>query len=342
MIRVDRQNGQYSVTSGGDIGDGPAIEIPRDLQMTTDKQLLLLDSGLDVILEVDPLTGDRRQRGQGFEIPVALEVTNEDWLVADNGQGVVWQLSELDPNPVALTRVGVGEGSSLTSPADVISVSGGWLTVDRSSGELIRIDAETSNRTLEADGFGVPVSLIEDQATQHIYVLDAQFNFSGVRVYEPQTASVRQLASPGVGTGPLLFQPRQLLLESNRLLILETLLARVLSLDVNTGERDIFASEEVGEGEPLSGVTRFTLDKSRNILYLLDSVRGRILQLELESGLRSEILSANSGSAWQDIQYDPEADRLLILDRSGPRIYSYDLTGQALSTLSGDGVGRGD
>ena len=84
------------------------------------------------------------------------------------------------------------------------------------------------------------------------------------------------------------------------------------------------------------------MDKSRNILYLLDSVRGRILQLELESGLRSEILSANSGSAWQDVQYDPESDRLLILDRSGPRIYSYDLTGQALSTLSGDGVGRGD
>ena len=204
------------------------------------------------------------------------------------------------------------------------------------------IDAETSNRTLLAAGLGLPVSLAQDQGSEDIYVLDAQLNFSGVHVYNPRTGSVRHLASPSVGTGPLLIAPKQLLFESGRLLILETLTARLLSLDVSTGEREIFASDELGEGEPMSGVTRFTLDEGRNLLYLLDSVRGRILQLNLESGLRSEITSANSGSNWQDVRYEREEDRLLILDRMGPRIFSYDLIGQSLSKLSGDGIGRGD
>ena len=125
-------------------------------------------------------------------------------------------------------------------------------------------------------------------------------------------------------------------------MILEPLTARLLSLDVSSGERQVFASEEVGEGESLVGVTRFTFDKSRKSMYLLDSIRGRILELDLESGFRSEIVSENSGSNWYDLRYEEEGDRLLILDRIGSRVYSYDLVGQSFSTLSGDGVGRGD
>ncbi len=342
VIAIDRWSGQYDVASGGEVGDGPPIVIPRDLEMTTDQQLLLLDIGAKAVLEVDLLTGDRWQRGGDFEIPVSLEVTNEDWLVADNGQGVVWTLSESDPNSVVLTRVGVGEGAELSFPVDVISLSSGWLTVNRTSGELIRIDAESSNRNIVGDGFGLPVSLAQDQTSQEIYVLDAQLNFSGVLVCDPQTGSVRELASPSVGSGPLLIAPRQLLLESGRLLILETLTASLLSLDISSGEREVFASEQLGAGESIAGATRFTLDGSRNALYLLDSFRGRVLQLDLESGLRSEIVSANSESNWSDIKYDNENDRLLILDRLGARIYSFDLIGRTLSILSGDGVGRGD
>ena len=206
--------------------------------------------------------------------------------------------------------VGVGEGAELSFPVDVISLSNGWLTVNRTSGELIRIDAESSYRNIVGDGFGLPVSLAQDQTSQEIYVLEAQLNFSGVLVCDPQTGSVRELASPSVGSGPLLIAPRQLLLESGRLLILETLTASLLSLDISSGEREVFASEQLGAGESIAGATRFTLDGSRNALYLLDSFRGRVLQLDLESGLRSEIVSANSESNWSDIKYDNENDSL--------------------------------
>jgi len=139
-----------------------------------------------------------------------------------------------------------------------------------------------------------------------------------------------------------MIDPRQLLIESDRLLVLETVPARILSVDPGSGAREIFAATDVGSGESLSGVTRFALDENAPRLYLLDVIRSRVLQLDLDSGLRTEMLVNDTGTAWQDLVWDETADRLLILGQEDSLILAYDPTTGVLSELVGSAYGRGD
>lgn len=336
VIGIDMAIPGFGITTGGDVGEGEPLQLPRDLQITPDNRLLLLDLGPKAIVEIDRGSGERIRVGEGFDIPVALGVGSTDWLVADNGEGIVWMLSKAEPRPVAVTRVGVGEGPSLGSPSDLVTVNGGWFITDSASGNLVHVDTASGRRRLEMSGFGRPVSIADDPDSDSLYILNAEFNRASVSIYEKGT--VRVVSSPTLGTGPHLIDPRDMLVESGRILVLESIGARIVSLDPDTGERTIFADSGIGLGESLAGVTRFTLDEVRDVLYLLDFVGGRVLQLDLESGLRSELLVADPDTVWQDIAYDRQGDRLLILNRSETLLQSWDLTGQLLTPV----VGRGE
>ena len=337
VLRIDLDSGLVEIASGGDVGEGPEIGTPRDLKLLSSGNLVMLDGADKTVVEIDTLTGDRTSLvSEIFEIPVALALGDAGPLVADNSNGAVWQVFDSGADAGVLSQVGIGEGPRLASPDDLLPVTGGWLVADSATGSLIFID-NSGNRQVELTDLGEPVDLLRDSVTGLIYILNAEFNRWSVIVYDRNAGTTRALSGPSVGSGPLLLDPRHLVFHADELLVLETVTSRILSVDPATGDRTVFVNEESGEGVSLAGSTRFTLADGRGALFLLDIVRSRILQLDLETGVQNEIVS---GTRWRDITYDTNADRIVILAEEA--LFSFDLVTQSLSTLSGAGNHLGD
>jgi sugar lactone lactonase YvrE len=130
VLRVDPHTGERTLVSGclgtvrdghcvGEIlGRGLAFDFPQSVVVEATGTLAVVDSGLDAVVRVDPVTGDRESvsdpgLGRGlpliFPVAIALEAAPpeaaESWVVLEFGLGAVIRI---DPHTGDRVIVSVG------------------------------------------------------------------------------------------------------------------------------------------------------------------------------------------------------------------------------------------
>jgi hypothetical protein len=136
VVRVDPVTGDRTIVSDANTGQGPLFDNPFNIALGPNGQLLVVDGfepiiarGLNAVVRVDPMTGDR---------------------------AIVSGCSERNPPPDPCPGTTVGGGPPLDRPTGIAVAADGSLVVVNSSlsfpDSIVRVDPVTGDRTVISGG----------------------------------------------------------------------------------------------------------------------------------------------------------------------------------------------
>jgi len=175
-----------------------------------------------------------------------------------------------------------------------------------------------------------PTSLVFDEVNNKFYIADQLLR--SVVEFDPQTNQRRILSGPKRGDGPILVVPVDLILDNNRLLLLNSgghSDDGLLSVDIATGDRSWISSNSIGSGPILQGPERMVLDKAGNRVFVTDIALDSVFAIELGDGSRSivfddSINSGNSIGGMNAIAF--HHNEIIVGDDSTQKIFAYDIS----------------
>lgn len=339
VLAVDLATGARSIVSADDNkSDEPQLSVPTAIALEVGEQstrILVLDSGLDALLAVQPATGARSfvtgvsiGKGPGLGDPVAMMYDNSGDSL---GQAVV-----LDGQQDACIAVDIATGERILV-ADDATGSGTPLQGPRAVSLDIPVgptgQSMPANRVLVAD---------EDLAAL-VYVNLA----NGSRTV---------LADANTGAGPALDVPVALTIQPAdevagipyRALVLDIGLDALVAVDLATGDRTVISDAQTGAGpafgEPLA--VSIEIDDSLGLptgrALVVDTSLDALVAVDLANGDRTVIADANTGTG--PLLENPLA---LLLDtklatiedaNTGETSTAYVSTGRALVVDAGQGA----
>ena len=137
IVRLDRRTEERRIISGPEVGSGPELRVPVDIDVASDGRLFVVDVGLNAILRVDPTNGSRAivsGAGTGgspdFERVRALAIESDGRLaVLDEGARTVFRVDSRNAERSIISGPGVGSGPELRVPVDIAVASDGQLIV---------------------------------------------------------------------------------------------------------------------------------------------------------------------------------------------------------------------
>ncbi len=336
--------------------------------------LIIWDVFMDWLTAVEPASGliavESRENPSGIRTGNAPEVrvdtVGDRYLINDLSPNLssndTDSLVSIDPTTGAreiIYQDTVGTGPRMDSVRNVAvdPYSNQAFVVEESS--LFRIDLSGGDRTLVSGphaGGGVEITnavdLALDLQNNVAYVLDRGVA-SGAVVRIDLTTGDRNLVSGG--SGPAMPEVTAMVLDkasddqtNDRLLVADDSLDAILSIDVVTGEIEIF-SDVLDGAQPFVTPTGMELDAIGHRLIVADEADGataniKLFSVDLTTGARDVIAAANTGfgpplfDATDVAIVDPNlwivaaGDSLMLIDGE---------TGQRL-VLSSDEVGTGE
>ena len=181
-----------------------------------------------------------------------------------------------------------------------------------------------------------PHSVVYDASRNRALIIDIAAG--SLLSIDLQTGERTILSNNDVGNGPGLGFPESLALDTanNRAIVLDVDFpaATVLTVDLNTGDRNIVAGPGVGGGAGLAGSQAITLGNG-NIAYLANPSLAGVLALDLSTGDRSIISRSNpnagasigSGPAMSfpvAIAFDSLNNSILLADTNLGTVFAVD------------------
>lgn len=206
---------------------------------------------------------------------------------------------------------------------------------------LVSVDVTTGERTLVSSndvGEGVPLflpsGLALDTLNNHMLITD-DLLLSVDLNSASGTYADRELATFGVGTGPHVFEAIASAYDpvNHQLFVSDDSTQKIVSVDLNSGNRTEVSSENLGSGAPLKSY--FVIyDADEEVIYSADYQLDTIVKIDVATGDR-EILSDNS--------IDSEIDftglyGAVELDKANNRMFVYDQIGSIISVDLSTGV----
>lgn len=351
IIGIDLASGAFFVVSNREVGEGPVLRSPRDMLLKDAATLTVLDASSGTIVDIDLISGDRTVAADletSLDVPVAFAEDGGSLVIADNDRGELFRYNLASAEFEAVSRVEVGGGISFGSPSDVINLSDRWVVTDDAIDGLVAVSKADASRTvLLSNSADLPIvgpaSLAVDPVTETIYFTFAQLDLNGV-VSLATDGTTQLLASPNDGNGPLMINPDGIGWwgSENRILVYDVFRQRLLSIDPVSQARVTIADEETGEGETLSGITRFAVDDAAGLVFLLDEARSRVLLLDLATGSRSLLQEPFADRSLTDIEWDPNTRELLLLDQREGELLALAIDTGESRTVSGAETGQGE
>lgn len=298
-------------------GNGPAFFLPTDMAVEADGQIVVVDGallegeGLEAVLRVDPVTGNRSivsdaDTGSGppFLIPMGIAIeANGQLVVTDVGWDAVFRVDPVTGDRTLAADAFKGTGPIGDPGSIVVEADGHLLVADPTLETVLRIDPVTGDRTIVTGCIDPPVFF---------------------------------LPCPGAvaGEGPPLSSNAYLALEpdGNLLIAWEP---RLLRVDMVTGDRTLVTGCAeamcVGDGPTLDSISSVAVETDSHLVVLSRFDQG-MLRVDPVTGDRSLVSARGRGSGplFPDISFFPgdvevEADgNLLTLgnygDASAPAI----------------------
>jgi streptogramin lyase len=152
------------------VGSGPRLGGPSGMALEASGSFVVTDEGLDAVLRVDPVTGDRTivsdastGRGPALRSPQGIAVEASGRLVVVNYGRTIAAVLRVDPatgdrtvvsgcpvrRPVCPPGREGGSGPRLDAPLDiVVEPTGRLVVVDVKLDAVLRVDPDTGDRTV--------------------------------------------------------------------------------------------------------------------------------------------------------------------------------------------------
>jgi serine/threonine-protein kinase len=149
------------------VGSGPGFEVPIGIAVEADGSLVVVDSDLEAVVRVDPVSGDRTiisdastGSGPGFDTPNGIAVEADGSLVVvDFGLEAVVRVDPVSGDRTIISDASIGSGPGFSEPLGLaVEADGSLLVVDAALEAVVRVDPITGDRTvltpcLFCDGF---------------------------------------------------------------------------------------------------------------------------------------------------------------------------------------------
>jgi streptogramin lyase len=289
VLRVDPQSGEREAVSGCSAfdfttyiclatrGDGPLFNTPLAIATEPRGALLLLHSGPDVVLRIDPSSGDR-QLVSGCPQPHRLFEECPDTPV---GTGPLWQ----EPTALAVKEDGMFVVTDALLPA--------VIKVNPDTGERTVVAGcphrtEDDNTCPEAPVGHCPLLMSPRAVTVQPDGTLALLDGTSVLAMDPETGACTVISSNDTGSGPLLDVPEALTMGADgTFLITDTTLRALLRVEPGSGARTLIAAgATVGSGPRvhfLYGMAPLTADE-----VVVADTQG-VLRVQLTTGNRTMV-----------------------------------------------------
>ncbi len=323
LYSFDSSKGDVQLVSGDDRGAGVLFVVPFDVAVVPGGQTAYVaDLGLEAIIEVDSLTGDREALLVSGDVP---EITSLGGLEYDAATGTLLIITGagrwvVDAATGASTAFA---GTPLFGEQDVILNNGAVYVLGFDA--IRRVDPNSGLSALASnpDTFTFATSMDVDPKFGLIYVADQ----GASRVYSVNPVTGEQQTILTLDRDFALFGLA--FDEANRrLLVTDSARDAVLSVDPADGSGGRIVSDGVGRGLPLGDLVPiagqdgrwFGLDRFGNFIAEIDLLRG---DRELISGR-----TVGEGDKLKNIAgmaLDLENGRVFVTDTGADRVFSVDL-----------------
>ena len=137
IVRLDRSTEERRIISGPEVGSGPELRVPVDIDVASDGQLFVVDVGRNALVRVDPTNGSRAivsgagtGGGPAFQRVRALAIESDGRLaVVDEGARTVLRVDPRSGERSIISGPETGSGLELRVPVDIAVTSAGQLIV---------------------------------------------------------------------------------------------------------------------------------------------------------------------------------------------------------------------
>jgi len=252
LFEIDPSSGDRIVISAAGFGLGPDLMAPVDVAFDwISDSPIVADQGLEALLRIDPVTGDRSVLSGCADAACAGQVGEGDPFVAP---------------PIALAFEPSGDL--------IVAV---WSDAPNPIAAIQHVDHVTGDRSVLSDcadsgctsviGSGPRVGTPSDLAVAQngdIYVSDLEHN--SVMHIDPVTGNRSLLA----GSGPVIEEPGPIKIDQDGALLLVDGPQRVLfRIDLASGQRSIVSSDATGSGTSFAGPRGISLVPEPDVGWMI-------------------------------------------------------------------------
>ncbi|WP_428264907.1 hypothetical protein [Haliangium sp.] len=346
FFSIDLSSGDRTEIAGPDVATGPEFVSPRALALDT-------VSNRALIIDVD--TGQNPAAATLYS--VALD-TGARTVIADGTTGGGDDL--VSPQALAFDP---GDGTAGTERALVADVDAGVATlysVDLTSGDRTPIAVGNNDTPPFSNPTALVVDTRESPATKVFLLEDGSGTGEGILSVDLSDGTRTFVSQDTVSTGQDFSVPVALALEidpndaaNSRLLVTDSGLDEVLSVDLSDGARTVLTAVALGVGPELGAPRDMLYDAPTNRVIIVDQQDDDLIGVDLNTSARM-LLAAGDGDpsfgAPVTLSYDfylglavqaisPNA--VVVVDTTRQVLYSVNLSTGALTVLSGAARGEG-
>jgi len=359
IVAANLANSALTLLSGNSTGSGPALDSAQGIAFDAARNVVLVASYRDELIEVDLATGDRTilsdagtGSGVAFSGPYGLVVdaARGRALVNDrnDGRDAIVAVSLTSGNRSVLFESARGTGPFFDDPREVVLdlARNRALVADPGSDadHILAVDLRTGNRTTLAEyPIGNPEGLVVEAGRNRILITDTQ---GVIYAMDPDSGARSVLSDAATGSGPELEVPEDLVLDvaNDRALVVDRAMGALLAIDLATGNRTIVSDNSKGSGTTLESPTDVELDAANGRAIVIDGDLGAVLAIDLQTGDRT-ILSGDGVGSGPEIRanegfcLDLARNRALLTERGA--LVAVDLTSGDRTIVSGPETGTG-
>lgn len=289
----------------------------------------ILHIGLAVVLTASASTASAQGGGPKFSLPsaIAVEADGSIMVAASGSNRSIIRVDPVTGDRVLLQEKGLCTGPLITVPGGVAAEANGDLVVTDSSGtgsgEIVRIDAVSGDRTIVSGPFtgsgttlGLFIGDIIVDASGDLLTAD------GSRVFrvDPATGDRVVVSGGATGAGPPISGVHNVALEaSGDIVVTDSQHLRVVRIDPVTGDRTIVSDAGTGTGPAWVSPIAISVVASGD-LVVLDRDLGAVVRVDAVTGDRTVVSDAVTGTG--PLLGDPRglaveaSGDLLVVDRS--------------------------
>lgn len=366
LFTFDRKDGAMTLLS--EEGGEPRMSNPLDVEMLSDRTLLVADSEANALFKVDLDDGSRslvsgESKGEGpmFGYPLGIGwnplapqtayVSDLDKAVfeVDLATGDRRIVSAVNPDRDPDTDDDIGTGETMVSPRDVVNdiAHGRLLVVDSSRRRILAVDPGTGDRSVFAAELPQgSLNLVLDGAANR--VLLATGGADGMLgSVDLELGEFMLLSGSGQGNGPALTFPTSVTLPDEKGTVLVSTDVGMFEVDLATGDRERLPGPKTGSGDAFTLPYGISCAPAGDRLYFGDwydkplrvlamDIKDRERTLISEAGVRGE---GGTQTHLADLEIDAAAATLWVT--AGTVVMSIDIESGDRKVISGGDVGSG-
>jgi len=274
-----------------------AFVAPMGMASTSDGGLLIVDRGLQALVNVDPTTGacrlissDRRGAGNPLNAPVGAVADHESYYVIDPGEGAVVRIEPRTGDRSELSGKQNGAGPGFSTARTLARLGDNALAVfDIGLNAVLRVDTKTGDRSIVSSptvGKGLAFVDAFGMAADGDRLFVADPGLRAILSIDLKRGDRKIVSGPDRGKGRRLQSPTRLLLVSrDRLLVVDAALKSVVSVDPSSGDRSVVSGGDVGAGPAFVIPVDMALVARK--LFVVDLGRRAVLAIDPATGDRS-------------------------------------------------------